>query len=70
MKPSPLSKKYYTTLNECTDLLQDLQMYLDENYLSFIKTPDNHKLKELERIQDLLKKAGREILKRKELQIK
>lgn len=69
MKPTSLSKKYYTVLNECTDLLQDLQMYLDENYLSFIKTPDNGKLKELERIQSLLKKTSREILKRKELQI-
>jgi len=70
MKNKILTLKYFETLNECTDLLENLHIYLDKNYVEFIKTPNKEKHKELERIKNLLIKSYKEILKRKELQIK
>lgn len=70
MKNKALASQYLKTLDECTDLLEDLHIYLDKNYIEFIKTPNKEKHKELERIKNLLIKSYKEILKRKELQIK
>jgi len=69
MKNKELSSDYKKTLQEFENLLEELKILSNDDYLCFARNPTKTQFKQMKRNYKILQQAYQEMVKRKELNI-